>query len=196
MKTTRRTVKVSELKVAPDDLRIVQAFVNTADRIHGSELLTGPKALADWLKQTGLVWPDAGLTAADVQRTIAVREDLRGWLAANNRVPMDAVAAERLDRVAELALVRVRVAADGATRLESAAEGLDNVFGRLLAIIHDARGASTWSRLKACAEPACRAAFHDFSPNQAGVWCAMRRCGNRVKGQAWRRRDKRRGFGY
>jgi len=185
---------VSELKAAPGDLRIFQSFVNTADRVLGTELLTGPRALSGWLHQAGLLGPEAELTPADVERTTAVREDLCALLAANNGVAMSAAVAERLDRVAELAALRVRLAADGTTFLEAAGEGLDRAFGRLFAIVHDARGAGTWPRLKACAQPACRAAFHDFSPNRSGVWCEMRRCGNRIKVRAFQRRAKRRGY--
>ncbi len=184
-------MSVSELKAAPGDLAVFQSFVNTVDRVHGTELLTGPRALASWLSQAGLLGPDAELTPADVERAIRLRQDWRALLLANNGAAMSVAATERLDRVAEQSPLRVRVAPDGESRLEAAGEGLDRVFGRLFAIFYDARKAGTWSRLKGCADPACQAAFHDFSPNRSGVWCAMNRCGNRAKGRAFRRRAKR-----
>ena len=184
---------VSELKTAPGDLALLQAFVNTADRIHGTELLTGPKALGDWLRQAVLLAPGVEPAPADVERMLRLREDLRAWLAANNEVAMSDAVSERLDRAAEIVPLRLRVAG-GATRLEAAGEGLDYVVGRLFAIVHEARAAKTWPRLKACAHPDCRAAFHDFSPNRSGVWCEMRRCGNRVKVRAFIRRHGYRGY--
>ena len=192
MRLTRRGLVLSELKPAPGELRIVQQLVNTTDRIQGSEVLASPRALASWLDEVGLLDPGADLTPADLERTIAAREALRALLAANNGGPAPDAAAGRLDLLGHGALLRVRVAADGATRLEAAGEGVDRALGRLLAIVTTAQGEGTWPRLKACAEPACRAAFYDFSPNRAGLWCAMRRCGNRFKAQVYRRRQKRR----
>lgn len=185
---------VSELKTAPGDLALLQGFVNTADRIHGTELLTGPKALGDWLRQAALLAPGVETTPADVERMLRLREDLRAWLAANNEVAMSDAVTERLDRAAEAVPLRLRVVPGGATRLEAGGGGLDFVVGRLFAIVHEARAEKTWPRLKACAHPDCRAAFHDFSPNRSGVWCEMRRCGNRVKVRAFARRHKHRGY--
>ncbi len=191
MRLTQRGIVASKLKPAPGDLRLVQAWVNTADRIQGSDLLTGPPALAGWLDQAGLLDRGGELSAGDLERAIGVREAFRVLLAANNGARLDPAAVEVLDRAGHRAMLRVRLAADGAARFEPAAVGLDRAFGRLLAIVATAQSEGLWPRLKACVEPACRAAFYDFSPNRAGVWCAMRRCGNRFKSQTYRRKKKR-----
>lgn len=44
-------------------------------------------------------------------------------------------------------------------------------------------------RLKLCASPDCRWAFHDTSRSGAGRWCSMEVCGNRHKTRAYRRRQ-------
>ena len=190
MGITERGLAAADLRPAPGELRLVQAFVNTADFIKRTERFTAPPALADWLTREGLLDRGAELTRADLERTIGVREALRALLRANNGVPVDAKAAARLDRSGHGALLRVRVDADGETRLEPAADGLEAAIGGLLAIFATARCEGEWPRLKACIAGACQAAFWDFSPNRAAQWCAMRRCGNRVKSETYRRRQK------
>ncbi len=55
----------SKLKPAPGDLRLLQAFLNTAGRE-----LDNPQALADWLELWGLVSPGIQLDQSDLERTI------------------------------------------------------------------------------------------------------------------------------
>jgi predicted RNA-binding Zn ribbon-like protein len=51
--------------------------------------------------------------------------------------------------------------------------------------------AGTFQRLKVCANEACQLTFFDSSKNRSGRWCSMSRCGNRMKGRAYRRRQGR-----
>ncbi|MFG1925981.1 CGNR zinc finger domain-containing protein [Cryptosporangium sp. NPDC048952] len=45
-----------------------------------------------------------------------------------------------------------------------------------------------WKRLKLCAAPDCRWAFHDTSRSGRGRWCDMEVCGNRHKTRTYRER--------
>jgi predicted RNA-binding Zn ribbon-like protein len=57
-------------------------------------------------------------------------------------------------------------------------------------VIRDAQRAGTWRRLKACGNPDCRWAFYDRSHSQAGAWCDMATCGNRIKNRKLRQRQQ------
>ncbi|MBB4692093.1 CGNR zinc finger domain-containing protein [Paractinoplanes abujensis] len=75
---------------------------------------------------------------------------------------------------------------DGELRL-TAATGrpwLDDIVETVAAGV--ARG--DWKRVKLCAAPDCRWAFHDTSRNGRGRWCEMGVCGNRHKTRAYRER--------
>src|SRR3954462_1764943 len=69
---------------APDDLRLVQDFVNTVDRENVVELLDAPRGLREWLEHRGLPGAAEELTDADVRRAVTLREALRTLLLANN----------------------------------------------------------------------------------------------------------------
>lgn len=173
-------------KPAPGELGIIHAFVNTADRMMGTERLTSPRELGNWLASQGL--PSAGeeLTEADLRRALAVREGLRALLAVNNGAALDAKAVARLEQAASPRF-RVSFAGDGTGRLLTVSEGLDAAFGRLLAIVVAAQLGGEWKHLKACANPGCRGAFYDFTKNHSATWCATRRCGNLLNARAYRR---------
>ncbi len=172
---------------APGDLALVQAFVNTVDRKVGGEQLTTPQALASWLTHRSLLAADVVLGRAERRRALELREALRALLAANNGVRLAAKTVERLDRVAQAAGHQLRFGPGGAARLETGSKGFDDALGRLLQIVAAAQLAGRWPLMKACADPDCRAAFHDASRNHTGRWCT-RRCGNRANTRALRRR--------
>ena len=51
----------------------------------------------------------------------------------------------------------------------------------------------SWHRLKACPNEECTWVFYDASKNRSAKWCAMARCGDRMKARAYRRRRRDRG---
>ncbi len=182
----RKDQGVKDLKPAPGDLRLVQAFLNTADRDAGTDELVSPEALAAWLARQGLLPPGTELDEAHRQRALAVREGWRSLAAGslNERL------AEELDRLTEAAMLRGRHGVDGVVRLEPGSGGLDGALGRLLAIVVLAQLHGSWQRLKVCASAACRAAFYDRSANRSARWCRPR-CGNRLSSRASKRRRRR-----
>ena len=160
---------------APEPLRLVQLFVNTADHEHGREWLGRPEDLACWLRERQLPAPRIG--ARELQRALELREALRTLLWANNGGPVEA------DAIAAVSASHVCLRLD---------EHGDLVFDtgtavdRVVATAFEAMLDGSWRRLKACRQ--CGFAFYDRSRNRSATWCSMAICGNRLKTKAYRRR--------
>jgi predicted RNA-binding Zn ribbon-like protein len=157
---------------APEPLRRVQLFVNSADVEHGADWLP------DWLAEHGV--------AGEEQRARELREALRELVLANNHFENSgfAVSSEALAIVNEAA-GRIRLRVDGGVHME-ARDALDEVVATMLGAMLD----GTWVRLKACRN--CHWSFYDYSPNRSATWCSMQLCGNRAKTRAYRKRRTRR----
>jgi predicted RNA-binding Zn ribbon-like protein len=177
-------------KPAPDDLVLVQGFVNTYDLEDGDEDLPGADALGRWLAHYELMGAGEAVTDADHAQALRVREALRALLAANNGAPLEPSAVQTLNAAAKTAELLVRVGDDGSARLVPVRGGVDGALGRLLAIVERAQCDGTWARFKACPEDACGWAFYDWSKNRSSTWCSMEVCGNRAKARAYRERRR------
>ena len=166
---------------APGPLRLVQRFVNSADRENEREELESPAALERLLGELGIA--DAGaapLTEADLRRALEVREALRELLLANNGGSVGAEALRTLESASRAAQLALRVE-PLASRLEPQAPGIDGALGRVLAVVHAAMVDGSWKRLKTCPREVCFWVFYDRSKNLSSRWCAMSVCGNRTK---------------
>jgi predicted RNA-binding Zn ribbon-like protein len=173
---------------APGALRLVQAFVNTADLEAGSDELADPEALRAWLARHDVPGGDATPSSDELRLALETREALRALLVANHGEPVDPAAIQTLDRVGRQAGLRVRFDLEGRARLVPAAAGVAAALGALLAVVYAATVDGTWPRLKACRRDVCRWAYYDTSKNRSGAWCAMAICGNRTTVRAYRRR--------
>lgn len=175
---------------APGRLRVLQAFVNTTDRIISSDELSSPEKLREWLTAWDLL--DRGtLGEDDLVRSLELREALRELLVANaERSEVPRAALERLNRAGADGRLVVRFRQDGEGELDASAPGLAGALGRLVAIAYTAMADGTWWRLKACRSDECRWAFYDSSRNRSGAWCTMSVCGTRAKSRAYRQRRK------
>lgn len=187
------TVPIGETgsRPAPGRLALVQAFVNTLDLETGRDALATPDGLAAWLRGHGLMAPGGGVSQADLERAVAVREALRGLLLVNAGIRAAEGAgrdAETLEQASARGSLVVRFDDGGVTRLEPAAGGVDGALALLLAAVHEARLEGTWGRLKACRNDTCHWAFFDHSKNRSGTWCTMAACGSRLKSRAYRER--------
>ncbi len=177
----------SELTPAPGDLRLLQAFLNTADPAEGTDLVS-PRALNDWLELWDLVPRGTVLGDGDLRRALEVREALRGLLVARGGGVTSEEAVRRLEQATAAATIRVRFGAEGRARLEPAADGLDAALARLCGIVAAAQFEGTWRRMKICVGKSCGAVFFDFSKNLSGKWCSPR-CGSRSSSLNYRRRN-------
>jgi predicted RNA-binding Zn ribbon-like protein len=175
---------------APGRLGYVQAFLNTfwdLDR-HGGEIWSSPAAYSAWLTKRGF---HGVPTPADLDRALATREALRELCLANHGDGGAPEAIALLDRTARSIAPAAALAprlADGT--LEPVGDGPDAACALALAIVQSARADGTFARLKACPHAKCGWAFYDTSRNRSSQWCSMRICGNRTKGDTFRRRRR------
>jgi predicted RNA-binding Zn ribbon-like protein len=162
-------------------------FVNTVDLERGTEELSTPAALAEWLRDRGLLGDSAPApTAAQLAEAVDLREALRAAMLAHNGGDRDRQSTQKLERAAERGQLSVRFGADGSIGLVPRATGFQGALASLLAPVAEAAGDGTWARVKACRADGCRWAFYDQSRNRSGRWCDMAVCGNRTKVRTYR----------
>lgn len=170
-----------------DDLDLVARFLNTLDERtftrHGQEHtavddLTSVEALTSWLRAHDLATAGAVLHPADLETALRLRTALRAALLDPDPGPRGGALAGFPVHLAPGPGSGLRLRAD------TGVPGLDV----LLETVATAAATGRWARLKLCAAPECRWAFHDTSRSGAGRWCSMEICGNRHKTAAYRRR--------
>ena len=134
------------LKQAPMPLLRVQALVNTRNLDARTDLLAGGGTAASWLREAGLLGPDAEVTEADLRVAREVRESIRGLLIRNaGDEPGDRDDLSPLRDLAELGELRLDVAASGAVELAPGpAWPLTARLLGLLLTIRDAQQDGTW----------------------------------------------------
>lgn len=182
---------------APGRLEILQELLNTLNGPDGTDALQSPLDLSDWLSKKGLLPAGLELDGADLERARAVRAGLRALVRVHGRTGKalgepDPEAVARLDRAAVGARAQVRFDRDGSSRFDLVSRTFEDALGALLAIVHMAQADGTWSALKVCAHPRCRQVFFDFTKGSNGKWCT-RRCGDKIRAQTHRRRQKAKG---
>ena len=178
-------------KRAPDDLGLVQRFVNTVELDEGPEddELTDPDTLVAWFAERGLCEPGARATQAELERAIVVREGLRAVLDGHNGGEPDPEAVAALEGATDHASLRASFTG-AQPELTPVCGGIDAGLARLLAAVTTAAADGSWQRLKACADEECRWAFYDHSRNRSGRWCSMATCGNQQKARTYRERAR------
>lgn len=185
-----QTVETDADRAIPEPLALIQAVVNTrygrtrADDWHTSE------QLREWLIRQQLLASETPVSQGDQRRLIEVREALRGLLRGNNGTPVAPEHVETLNHMAKHAPLIVHLRPDGSAKLVPDIEGVDGVISFLLAIVFTAMADGTWTRLKACRNERCQKAFYDSSRNHSGTWCAMAKCGSRIKARTYRQRQR------
>ena len=178
-------------KRAPDDLELVQRFVNTVELDEGPEddELTDPDTLVAWFAERGLCQQGARATQAELERAIVVREGLRAVLDGHNGGEPDPEAVAALEAATDHASLRASFTG-AQPELTPVCGGIDAGLARLLAAVTTAAADGSWQRLKACADEECRWAFYDHSRNRSGRWCSMATCGNQQKARTYRERAR------
>lgn len=186
----RVIVEADPDKRAPEPLRLVQQFLNSAEPDEELDEMTTPAELHTWLSARDMADEGAEISEADLRRALDVREGLRAVLFTHNGGERDAGATARLERAAGAAALRTSFPADGDPGLVPARDGVNGALAGLLAIVAAASADGSWRRLKACADAECRWAFYDHSRNRSGRWCSMATCGNQHKARNFRERSK------
>jgi predicted RNA-binding Zn ribbon-like protein len=178
---------------APGRLAFVQAFLNSFWDLDGdgSEVWSTPGAYGAWLRARG--FDGAAASPGDLGRALELREALRELCGANHDDGDAPAALAALDRIAHAVAPAAALAPSLRTgALDPAGDGPDAACALALGIVFAARADGTFARLKACPHAHCGWAFYDSSRNRSGQWCSMRICGNRTKGEAFRRRNSAR----
>ncbi len=177
---------------APAPLSLVQDFANTLDVEAGTDVFGDSASLGRWLRRRELLRRGERITAdTDLAYALGIRAALRSLLFANHddeEPPPEALTV--LEEAALRAGLTMHFGADGRSRLEPVAGGVEGALGRLLAITHRATAEGTWQRLKICRADTCAWAFYDTSRNRSGKWCSMAICGNRAKARSYRTRRR------
>lgn len=183
----------SDVRPAPGDLRIVQAFLNTVARRKHYDEIAGPQALADWLTRWRLLPKGTELAAGAAERALTLRSALRALVVADQTgTQLKQGVLERLHAVTAEAPLALRLTSDRAVRFEPVLGGLEGALGELLAIVARTRFDGLWVRMKVCGAADCRRVFYDYASNRLSRWCT-KLCGDRVNAKLHRRRKAAKG---
>lgn len=167
---------------APDDVRPLETFGNSARFLYEEEHLAEPAEAARWLHEHEVTPRPLMLDEAGLDRLVRFRETLRDHLD-------DRPVAAALNEFAAATVSGPRWTPDGPPALApSAADGPEELIGRLLGVLFRAEVTGQARRLKPCRAPECRWLFYDRSPAGNSVWCAMDICGARHKMRSYRAR--------
>jgi predicted RNA-binding Zn ribbon-like protein len=169
----------------PVEVALVRSFVNTLDVDEGIDELTGPVALASWLRKAGLVTKGTPASGRDLQLALRLRSAMRAELLGHHDEPVDPAVAAALDTVCSELPLRAVCSDEG---VAPSASGVRGALAEVVAAATKARIKGTWNRLKICPADDCLWAFYDSSRNRSKRWCSMETCGNRHKVRAFRDR--------
>ena len=181
----------SRPSTAPGQLALVQSFLNTLDVESGRDELANLQSAQAWLASQRLVSPGTEYDERDRRRLMEVRRALHALVAANDGTGLQRRAVTTLNEAARRVRLGVRLHPEDGYRLMAEGVGIDRPIGELLIAVTGSMAAGSFPRLKTCANEACQLAFFDSSKNRSGRWCSMTRCGNRMKGRAYRQRQGR-----
>ena len=178
-----------KVQSAPGELELVRQFVNTNDFDEGTELLTTPAKLGEWLGEHGLGVDR--LYDADLEQAIDLREALRALLA-NAGAPLDRDAVEQLNDVAGRIRLLVRFDDSGNSTLDSGEGRCRMCPGRDSRDSPPLDGGRHLAPTQGLPGRHLCGAFYDTSKNRSAHWCSMAVCGNRAKARAYRQRHSKR----
>lgn len=176
------------LAAAPRGLCAVQDLLNSAGMPAAGvpDLLTEQAtaqrwldaSLQTWSEQTGQAPPRITMTGDDLAPLRQLRSHIRSWL--TNEAGAHAAYPLHVD-------VAFR---DGGLSYQPGGGAAAAVASLVCLEALLASHAGTLSRLKACMNPSCGAAFYDLSRNSTRVWHDMKTCGNTMNLRASRARRR------
>jgi predicted RNA-binding Zn ribbon-like protein len=152
------------------------------------ERLTEPAVLSEWAVQAGLVAADIEVTDDDLVTAIEVREAIYRTVIArlDDQQPRSADV-NLLNEQASRPQLTPRLLPTGATSREGTAAQL---IATLAADLLDLLAGPDIANVKRCAHPNCSLLYVDSSRAKSRHWCGMATCGNKVKVQAFRARQR------
>ncbi len=152
------------------------------------ERLTEPAVLSEWAVAAGLVDAGIAVTDHDLASAIEVREAIYRTATArlDDRQPT-AADVELLNKQASQPQLTPRLLPDGTTSREGTAPQL---LASLAADLLELLAGPEIGNVKRCAHPNCSLLYVDSSRAKNRHWCGMATCGNKVKVQAFRARQR------
>ena len=170
-------------------------FANSVDTDEGTEDLTTPEDVADWLREHGLLSEPADATSEDLDLALALRAGLKEAFTDNHQ---RAATDPPRDGALQVAAAELPLTLGGSTthpRLRPVHQGVRGGLSLVLVAVQAAVADGTWKRLKICADDECGWAFFDASKNQSRNWCEWG-CGNRAKTRSYRARRRASASGH
>lgn len=185
------------VRVAPDGLNFVQAFLNTEGGGR-SDLLADAATANAWYASAYLALArerftaDAGqpppttLSERDTARLVVLRSRLKQALKGH---------AEPLGTIIPAITVSLRQSNDMTVLGMPRGSGWQQAASLLAYECLVAQLTGNWPRLKICRDEGCKVAFYDRSRNNSGVWHDVHICGNaaNLRASRARRRNSRTG---
>jgi predicted RNA-binding Zn ribbon-like protein len=184
----------------PDELARVYDFANSLDvrhfthhgvqHIQGDEL-SGPRQLAMWMSQQGLLAGNAKITAAMFDNALQLRTSIRAYLEcdpAERRKDNEAV--RSLNKTIKLFPLVAEARAGRSMTLGASRRDALSGLSVVVAELYDGSAKGTLDRLKMCAAEECRRIFFDRSKPATRRWCMSTLCGNRTKTRTYRERHR------
>jgi predicted RNA-binding Zn ribbon-like protein len=152
------------------------------------ELLTEPDRLSAWAVQAGLV--DAGIAATedDLAAAIELREAIYRVVTARlEHRPLEVADVDLLNDRASQSRLAPRLDRTGSISRDGTASQL---LASLAADLLDLLAGGDIENVKGCAHLNCTRLYLDSSRAKNRHWCGMGTCGNKVKVQAFRARQR------
>lgn len=163
-------------------------FVGTLRARRGAEpveKLASPAGLDAWFVESGLVDKDPHCREHDVAKAIALREAVYSLVTARMAGDdYDDGALLLVNQVARMPSVVLQLTTGGRVVDATPDQAMSSVARAAIDIL----GGPDALLLKECGRPECTQVFIDRSRGSRREWCAMRTCGNKVKGASYRAR--------
>jgi predicted RNA-binding Zn ribbon-like protein len=152
------------------------------------ELLTRPELLSDWAVQAGLLDAAIDVSDDDFAAAIELREAIYRTVVARveHRRPQLADV-DLLNERASHPQLTPQLQRTGTARREGT---VSELLASLAADLLDLLAGPDIENVKRCARPGCTRLYLDSSRAKNRQWCGMSTCGNRVKVQAFRARQR------
>lgn len=165
----------------PEELLLVEAFLNTRDHEDGADVLDNPAGLEAWLRSRNLL-VGARVPGTEWAAARELREAIRETLTSGALRPVSA----RLAAACRRYLLRMGDPVAGEPALVPEGKGVQAAVGWVVADLARSQILGTWKRLKICPSQGCGWVFIDNSKNGSRRWCEMSSCGNQHKVRAYR----------
>ena len=147
--------------------------------------------LARWCVEAGLLEAAPPVAPKDLEAARTLREAIyRLVQAARDARPMAPEDVDLLNHWAVQPPLAPQLKSDGRNQFWQAEIPLAAVLASVARDAVDLLAGDLLGRIRECAEDSCTVLFIDHSRPGKRRWCSMNRCGNRVKKQAFRERQK------